>query len=98
MSEKTVIKATKRDGRGKNDSRRLRKTGYIPVSIYGNGENVAAIVELAQIAAVLRTETGAESVFTIDVEGVGASNVAFRERQIDAVTGRLLHADLVRVK
>lgn len=99
MSEKIVVKAQLREGRGKNDSRRLRAAGMIPVSIYGGGgEAVAATAELKDLAAVIRTKDGVESVFTIEVEGVGAESVKFGERQIDAVHGRLTHVDLLRVK
>lgn len=99
MSEKIVIKAQVREGRGKNDTRRLRATGKIPVSIYGGGgEAVAAVAELKDIAAVIRSEGGVDSVFSVDVEGAGVHEVKFGERQIDAVHGRLTHVDLLRVK
>lgn len=98
MAEKFVVKAEKREGRGKNDSRRLRQEGKIPVSVYGGGgEAVAAVAELKDLAAILRTDSGVNSVFTLDVEGVGANDVIFQDRQIDAVKGRLLHADLRRI-
>jgi large subunit ribosomal protein L25 len=98
MADKVVIKAEKRENRGKNDSRRLRTEGKIPVSIYGGGEDaVAAVAELKDLAAILRTETGVNTVFSLDVAGVGAHDVIFQDRQIDSVKGRLLHADLRRI-
>lgn len=98
MAEKVVVKAEKREGRGKNDTRRLRVAGKIPVSIYGGGEEaVAAVADLKDLAAILRTDTGVNTVFSLDVAGVGAHDVIFQDRQIDAVKGRLLHADLRRI-
>jgi len=98
MAEKVVVKAEKREGRGKNDTRRLRTEGKIPVSIYGGGEAaVAAVAELKDLAAILRSETGHNTVFSLDVAGVGVSDVIFQDRQIDAVKGRLMHADLRRI-
>jgi large subunit ribosomal protein L25 len=98
MAEKVTIKAEKREKSGKGDARRLRQQGKIPVNIYGaGGENVSAAVELREIAAVLRSETGHNTVFSLDVEGVGASDVIFQDRQIDPLKGRLLHADLRRL-
>lgn len=98
MAEKFVVKAEKREGRGKNDSRRLRQNGKIPVSVYGGGDDAIAVVaELSDLAAVLRSDTGANTVFTIDIDGVGSNDVIFQDRQIDAVKGRLLHADLRRI-
>jgi large subunit ribosomal protein L25 len=49
------------------------------------------------LAAILRTEAGRNTIFTIDVEGVGVSEVMFHDRQIDPVRGRLIHADLTRL-
>jgi large subunit ribosomal protein L25 len=98
MADKVVVKAEKREGRGKNDSRRLRVENKIPVSIYGGGEeSVAAVVNLKDLAAILRTDTGVNSVFSLDVAGVGVSDVIFQDRQIDSIKGRLLHADLRRI-
>jgi ribosomal protein L25 (general stress protein Ctc) len=98
MSEKIVVKAQIREGRGKNDTRRLRATGRIPVSIYGGGgEAVAATAELKDVAAVIRSKDGVETVFSVEIEGAGVHEVRFGERQIDAVHGRLTHVDLLRV-
>lgn len=98
MAEKITVKAEKREGRGKNDSRRLRVSGKIPISIYGGGEeSSAAVVDLKDLAAILRTDAGVNSVFSLDVAGIGVSDVIFQDRQIDSIKGRLLHADLRRI-
>lgn len=98
MADKIVIKAEKRDGRGKNDARRLRAAGRVPISIYGGGgETIAAIAELKDLAAIIRTDTGANTIFTIDMAGEGTNDVIFHDRQIDALKGRLVHADLRRL-
>jgi len=98
MVEKVTVKAEKREGRGKNDTRRLRAEGKIPISVYGGGEDAVAVVaELRELAAILRTDTGVNTVFSLDISGVGAHDVIFQDRQIDAVKGRLLHADLRRI-
>jgi large subunit ribosomal protein L25 len=93
-----TVRASKRDGRGKNDSRRVRRDGLVPITIYGGeGEAVAATASLRELAAILRSEAGHNTIFTIDVEGVGASEVMFYDRQVDPVRGRLVHADLKRL-
>jgi len=98
MAEKVVVKAEKREGRGKNDSRRLRVAGKVPISIYGGGvEAVAAVVELKDLAAILRSDSGQNTIFTIDMVGEGTGDVIFHDRQIDALRGRLVHADLRRL-
>jgi len=96
--EEITIKAQVREGRGKNDARRTRREGLVPITIYGGGgETVAAAAPLSALAAVLRSEAGRNTIFTLDVEGVGPSEVMFHDRQIDPVRGRLVHADFQRL-
>ena len=93
-----TVKAKVREGRGKNDARRTRRAGLVPVTVYGGGvETVAAAAPLSELAAILRSEAGRNTIFTIDIEGKGASEVMFHERQIDPVRSRLLHADFIRL-
>jgi len=100
MAEKKeiVVRATSRDGRGKNDARRARRNGQVPVTIYGGkGETVAALAPASELAAILRSDAGRNTIFTLDVEGVGPSEVMFVDRQIDPVRMRLVHADFKRL-
>jgi large subunit ribosomal protein L25 len=100
MAEKKeiVVRATSRDGRGKNDARRARRNGQVPVTIYGGkGETVAALAPARELAAILRSDAGRNTIFTLDVEGVGPSEVMFVDRQIDPVRMRLVHADFKRL-
>ena len=100
MAEKKEykIQAKQRDGRGKNDARRARRDGMVPITVYGGGaETLAAVAPLRDLAAILRSESGRNTIFTIDVEGVGVSEVMFHDRQIDPIRGRLIHADLTRL-
>src|SRR5688572_18591148 len=100
MAEKKEfrVQAKQREGRGKNDARRARRDGMIPITVYGGGaETVAAVAPARDLAAILRSEAGRNTIFTIEVDGVGASEVMFHDRQIDPVKGRLIHADLTRL-
>lgn len=100
MAEKKefIIKAARREGRGKNDARRVRAAGRVPLTIYGGGgDSVSASASLAELAAILRTESGHNTIFTLDVDGEGGHDVMFLDRQIDPVRGRLVHADLRRL-
>jgi len=100
MAEKKeiTVKATQREGRGKNDARRARRAGQVPVTIYGGeGEAVAALAPLSELAAILRSDSGRNTIFTLDIDGVGAAEVMFIDRQIDPVRSRLVHADFKRL-
>jgi large subunit ribosomal protein L25 len=96
--QEITVRAELRAGRGKNDSRRLRARGMVPLTIYGGeGEPVAAAAPLRELAAILRSGAGHNAIFTLDVDGVGPSEVMFLDRQIDPVKSRLIHADLRRL-
>jgi large subunit ribosomal protein L25 len=100
MAEKKeiIVRAAAREGRGKNDARRARRNGQVPVTIYGGqGETVAALAPLSELAAILRSDSGRNTIFTLDIEGIGASEVMFHDRQIDPVRGRLVYADFKRL-
>lgn len=97
MAEKFVIKAEKKEIGNKGINRRLRQEGKIPVVVYGGGtESVAATANLKDLAAILRTDSGVNTVFSLDIAGEGVNDVIFQDRQIHAVHGRLIHADLRR--
>jgi large subunit ribosomal protein L25 len=100
MAEKKeiTVRAHAREGRGKNDARRIRRSGLIPVTVYGGeGGSVAAAAPLSDLAAILRSDTGRNTIFTLDIEGIGANEVMFHDRQIDPIRGRLIHADFRRL-
>jgi len=97
MAEKITVKAEKRDTRGKNEARRLRAVGKIPIVVYGGGsESLAATASLSELAAIMRTDTGVNTVFSLDIDGEGVNDVIFQDRQIDPIRGRMLHVDLRR--
>jgi large subunit ribosomal protein L25 len=99
MGEKEiVVRAKKRERFGKNEARRLRRAGFIPVIVYGgDAEPVAAAAPRSELAAILRSETGHNTIFKIEIEGVGTSEVLFQDWDFDPVYGRLIHADLRRL-
>ncbi len=93
-----TVRAKVREGRGKNDARRARVAGMVPVTVYGGeGGTVAALAPLRELAAILRSESGRNTIFTLDIEDVGPSEVMFHERQVDPLRGRLMHADFIRL-
>ena len=100
MAEKKeiIVRALPREGRGKNDARRARREGQVPVTIYGGaGGAVAALAPLSELAAILRSDSGRNTIFTVQVKGGEASEVMFADRQIDPVRMRLVHADFKRL-
>ncbi|HEV7474369.1 MAG TPA: hypothetical protein VGN90_09985, partial [Pyrinomonadaceae bacterium] len=67
QKEEITVRATKREGRGKNDARRARREGMVPVSVYGGeGGTVAALAPIRDLAAILRSESGRNTIFSLD--------------------------------
>lgn len=96
-NEQVTVQAEARMGRGKNDSRRMRAAGLVPITIYGGeGEAISATAKLSDLAAIIRSHSGINSVFKVTVDGT-ESEVMFHDRQIDPLRGRLTHADLKRI-
>src|SRR5690349_18440940 len=100
MAEKKEfrVQAKQRDGRGKNDARRTRREGLVPITVYGGGaETVAAVAQLSDLGALLGSVPGRNTICTSDVEGVGCREVMFHERAFDPICGRWIRADLARL-
>ncbi len=90
------LNAKKRSERGKNDSRRLRAAGLVPITVYGGDHDViSATIGKREFAALIRNH-GRNSIFTLDVEGA-TSPVKIADVQIDPIKGFLVHADLMRI-
>jgi len=98
MSSQITIDAKLRDGRGKNEARRLRAQGLLPVTVYGHGEPVAAAVDAKKLASIFRTQTGHNTIFNLNLDNGESPAVIIKDWDADPVKGRLVHADLYRLK
>jgi large subunit ribosomal protein L25 len=99
MAQQTqiVVEAAPRATRGKNEARRLRQTGKVPAVLYGGkGQAVALAVNAKQVSAILRSSTGHNTLFQVDLGGKHEPAIV-KDWATDPVTGKLLHVDLIRV-
>jgi large subunit ribosomal protein L25 len=97
QAEKIVVEGAARSERGKNEARRLRQTGKLPATLYGGkGEAVAVAVNAKQIGAILRSASGHNTLFQVDLGGKHEPAIV-KDWQVDPVTGKLLHVDLLRI-
>jgi len=94
----TVIEAQTRIPEGKNANRRIRKSGKIPAVIYGPGKEPAVLsLNPGDIMAVLRSEAGQNTIFTVNIGGAGQRSAMVKDYQLDPVKGKLIHTDLLEV-
>src|SRR4030081_382640 len=92
-----AVNAAPRATRGKNEARRLRQAGKWPAVLYGGkGEAITLAVNTKQVSAILRSETGHNTLFQVDLGGKHEPAI-LKDWLVDPVTGNLLHVDLMRV-
>ena len=92
-----IVEGAPRDTRGKNEARRLRVSGKVPATLYGGkGEALALSVNTKQVTAILRSESGHNTLFQVTLGGKQEPAIV-KDWQVDPVTGNLLHVDLLRV-
>jgi len=92
-----IVEGAPRAERGKNEARRLRVSGSVPAVLYGGkGEALSLAVNAKQVTAILRSETGHNTLFQIALSGKQEPAIV-KDWQVDPVSGRLLHVDLLRV-
>ena len=97
-----TLDVVKREGRGKNEARRLRVLGRIPAVVYGARkpgkapEGVPVAVDPKELLRILHSESGANTLINLTLDG-DSSRVMVKEYQLDPVTHRLLHADFYQL-
>jgi len=95
--EQIIVEAAPRDDRGKNAARRVRRSGQIPAVLYGgSGGSQALAVNAKQLAGILRSESGHNTIFTVKL-GSSEHKAMLKDWQVDPVKGSLLHVDMMRI-
>jgi large subunit ribosomal protein L25 len=94
MAESVVLVAQKREGRGSQKARRLRKQGQVPAVVYGHKEETVSVsLSNDELHAALRH--GAR---VVDLQTDGKVQKALiREIQWDHLGHEILHVDFARV-
>jgi large subunit ribosomal protein L25 len=96
-----TLEAANREGRGKNEARRLRASGRIPGTVYGLKKDGAATatsvaVDPKEVLRILHSDSGANTLINLRLDG-GETRVMVKEYQLDPVTHHLLHADFYQL-
>lgn len=93
-----TIAAQTRDSRGKNEARRLRAAGAAPGVLYGSGgASVAVAVNPKDVARILRSKTGHNTIFNVALTNGETTPVMIVDWQNDPIKDTLLHVDLKRI-
>ena len=97
MRKDITVTAEPRDSRGKNEARRLRARGSMPAVVYGGPSGATAVaVDPKQVARILNSKTGHNTIFNLGVNG-DSTPVMVVDWQYDPIKDSLLHVDLKRI-
>jgi len=95
----TTLQVEKREGRGKNEARRLRARGRIPAVVYGaeKGKATEISVDPKVLLRILHSESGVNTLIGLEGFGNGGTRVLVKEYQLDPIHHKLLHVDFYQV-
>ncbi len=94
-----TLQVEKRDGRGKNEARRLRASGRIPAVVYGveKGKAVEIAVDPKILMRILHSHSGVNTLIGLQGVELGGGKVLVKEYQLDPINHHILHADFYAV-
>jgi len=93
-----TLEAVSRNRFGKNEAGRIRREGQIPAVVYGEASAAEPVsVNPKDLLRILRSESGANTLISLKIDGKGDARVLVKEYQLHPVEQKLLHADFYRV-
>jgi large subunit ribosomal protein L25 len=93
-----TVEGEVREERGKNAARRTRQGGKVPAILYGGRkDSISLAVNAKQVARILRSESGHNTIFSVRVAGGAEEKAMLKDWQVDPLSGSLLHVDLLRI-
>jgi large subunit ribosomal protein L25 len=98
--EQMIIKAEKRDNKGKSIARKLRKEGKIPAILYGRDVDPLPISISAREWSVLGRHVKRNAILDMELLAQGDAEhrpVMIKEVQREVVSDRVLHIDFLQV-
>jgi|1186.fasta_scaffold295904_2 large subunit ribosomal protein L25 len=99
MAEYVELQAREREGRGKNDARRLRRQGMLPAVLYGDGDENGNMVLTVPTKVVDYTlhHLGDNALYELSVGSQSSLTARVVDVQRNPVSGKLIHVDFAPV-
>lgn len=96
--EQVTLRAQPRAVFGTRPSKRLRREGLVPATVYGSDANAKSItVDGRELYSALHTEAGRNALINVDIEGDEKVLAVAREVQRHPVRGDVIHLDLIQI-
>lgn len=98
--ERIKLTVKERERRGSADARRLRREGFIPGVLYGDGRQPHAIfVPERELRRVLTGQGGLHAILDVVLEGQKTTHASIlKDYQQDPIRGHISHIDLQEVR
>jgi large subunit ribosomal protein L25 len=96
--ERVKLVVSERTSLGSAESRRLRRSGFIPGTLYGRHEPISISIGERELRAALTTSAGSHAVLEVAVDGARAHSAILKDYQRDKVRGNIIHVDLLEVR
>jgi len=98
--ERIKLQVQERERRGSADARRLRRAGFIPGVLYGNGRQPHAIsIPERDLRRVLTGDGGLHAILDVVLEGQKTTHASIlKDYQQDPIRGHISHVDLQEVR
>ena len=97
MADNVELQARERDGRGKNDARRLRAQGMTPAVLYGDADGTAVLAVPTKVVDYTLQHSGDNALYDLSIGSGGSSTARVVDVHRDPVSGRLIHVDFAPV-
>jgi len=96
--EQVTLSAKPRAEKGTRPSRRLRRQGLVPATVYGKDSNAKSItVDGRELYSALHTEAGRNALINVEIDGDDKVLAVAREVQRHPVRGDVIHLDLIQI-
>src|SRR5213593_864336 len=98
--ERIKLQVRERESRGSADARRLRREGFIPGVLYGNGQKPYAIcIPERELRRVLTGPHGLHAILDVVLEGQKTTHASIlKDYQQHPLRGEIMHIDLHEVR
>jgi len=97
--DRIQLTVKERESFGSAESRRLRRDGFIPGVLYGNGEPRAIAIEERALRSALTGGSGLHAVLDVVLEGQKSTHPSIlKEYQQDPIRGHISHVDFHEVR
>jgi large subunit ribosomal protein L25 len=95
--EQLTLAVETRESLGKGAARKIRAAGKLPGVLYGLGKNAAITLEPKLVHRLLMEEGGQNKVLNLQGTGLEGRHALVRDYQVDPVSRKLLHVDLLEI-